>query len=349
MTEAFLFCFQEKKWRFNCWTVQYLFFSSAWLFKTGIYKTRHTHTGEDHDIRMWTATHRWQCVVTHFEGCRFWIQNPTGVTNVTNQMSPITTNLAFTPPWLSPLVAPFLQPPPHCYLHISHPHRTRRRPQPQPRQPPRKWPRTRQRGRAGWRRGGEVTSGGVTGGLRALPWASLHRTRWWDSTTGLVLETNENEFKKRYRQDEDAGIPPPSSSPLHYQVSQTRRHTVCFVIHPPASGCSVRESRGGATTSIYVVLFILIATLCKFYTLKITCAGKALLLPVLVDNVKWTWDGLSEFHCKGYHMTRKMRHTRTTCLASMGRVLGQCVARLLVCRIFFLCECVHSCLSRLCR
>jgi len=56
-------------------------------------------------------------------------------------------------------------------------------------------------------------------------------------------------------------------------------------------------------------------------------------------------DGLNEFHCKGYHMTRKMRHTRTTCLASVGRVLGRCVALLLVCCIFFLCMCVHSCLS----
>ena len=51
------------------------------------------------------------------------------------------------------------------------------------------------------------------------------------------------------------------------------------------------------------------------------------------------WNGLSEFHCKGYHIATHPNHI----LGISGRVLGRCVA-LLACHIFFLS--VHSCLSR---
>ena len=66
-------------------------------------------------------------------------------------ISPTRRSLLAVPASLLPLHIPPTLPRDQKHEHAG----TRRQPQPQPCQPPRKWPRIRQRGRAGWRRGGQ--------------------------------------------------------------------------------------------------------------------------------------------------------------------------------------------------
>jgi hypothetical protein len=55
-------------------------------------------------------------------------------------------------------------------------------------------------------------------------------------------------------------------------------------------------------------------------------------------------DGLGEFHCKGYHMTRKMRHTQTRRTHAWHQwvVFWASVLLFFLCVASFFCVCVST-------